>query len=78
MGGDEGTLTNVTRSTFAANWAGQLNNKTGGDGGAVYLAGGSTWLSGNIYSGNNASARGGALAYMHACFQAASTPGKCC
>lgn len=65
----------VTASTLVNNSAIE-SNATGGDGGALFLDGGTTWLGNNTFVGNNAGTRGGAVAYMHACFQIPDVPGK--
>lgn len=74
MSGSGVTFTNVTASTLANNSAMEAN-ATGGDGGALFLDGGTTWLGNNTFVGNSAGARGGAVAYMHACFQIPDVPG---
>lgn len=75
MSGSGVTFTNVTASTLVNNSAIE-SNATGGDGGALFLDGGTTWLGNNTFVGNNTGTRGGAVAYMHACFQIPDVPGK--
>lgn len=75
MSGNGVTFTNVTASTLVNNSA-ITSNATGGDGGALFLDAGTTWLGNNTFVGNTAGARGGAVAYMHACFQITDVPGK--
>ncbi len=77
VSGNGVTFTNVTASTFSDNSAGWVNaSSSSGDGGALYLDGGATWLANNTFERNRAVGQGGAIAYMHECFQVATTPGE--
>ena len=87
VNGNGATLLNLTASEFKHNTADQSNGTSAaGDGGALYVVGGGTWMTNNTsvhtalhtdFSNNVASGRGGALAYQHACFSNATVEGEC-
>ena len=73
VNGNGATFTNITATALLQNTAGWQNSS--GDGGALYVDGGATWLANNTFSENSAPGRGGAVAYMHDCFQSPTVQG---
>ena len=68
------TLVNVTNTVMESNTAHPSASE--GAGGALYLDGGVTSMSNNTFRWNSAGSYGGALAYIHACFNFSSVPGQ--
>ena len=68
------TLVNVTNTVMEFNTA--YPSASSGAGGALYLDGGVTSMSNNTFGWNSAGSYGGALAYIHACFNFSSVPGQ--